>query len=277
MIVEIEKLLSEGFERHLFSAAMKNLEDKNNLLRLNNFAYAMRELTRHVLHRLAPDDNVLKCTWYKNETKTPNGISRKERAYYAVQGGLKDSYVEITLGIEVNEIHKNLISAINRLSKFTHIEPKIFGLPEEEVNKLVEETIEAVYSFLVLINDCRKLIIERLWKQIDSAVIYETLKETISALDELASHHFIDEVYTDNVEIYAIDHESIMFRAIGSIGCELQWGSNSDLRRGDGATLSQSFPFICELISTVERPEDVDSVEGSLGVDTSSWYGGDDE
>lgn len=281
MIADINKELSEGFEKDLFAAAQKNLEDIHNPLRLNNYSYAIRELTRHVLHRLSPDDNVVRCTWYKNETGKENGITRKQRAYYAVQGGLDDLYVEKTLGLKVKDIHKALIKAINRLSKFTHIEPKVFNLPVEAVEDLVSETTEALYGFLSTIKDCRNLVIDRLWEHIDSAVIDETLKETIIAIDELASHSYIDEVYTDKVEIIEIDHESITFYAEGSIGCELQWGSNSDLRRGDGAVLPQSFPFTCELISTVEDPEDVETVEGSLGVDTSSWtdmkYGQDEQ
>ncbi|RAW88724.1 hypothetical protein [Photorhabdus laumondii] len=270
MVTEIEKALAEGFERNLFLASERNLDDKYNPLRLNNYSYAMRELTRHILHRLAPNQNVLNCVWYKNETDKDNGITRKQRAYYAVQGGLQDAYVQNTLGLAVEEIHKDLVTAINKLSKFTHIEPKVFGLPDVEIDVLVNETREAVYGFLVTINACRKLIIDSLWEQIDSAVIDETLKETIQALDELASHHFIDEVYTDKVEIYQIDHEYIMFRVEGSIGCELQWGSNSDVRRGDGIILQQSFPFECELLSPVHSPKFVESIEGTLRVDTSS-------
>lgn len=272
MLAEIEKALSEDFERKLFAASQKNLADKSNPLRLNNYSYAMRELTRHVLHRLAPDENVINCVWYKNETDKENGITRKQRAYYAVQGGLQDSYVKNILGLEVEDIHKDLIKAVNKLSKFTHIEPKVFDLAEGNIEALVNETTEAVYVFLATVSDCRRLIIDSLWEQIDSAIIDETLKETILALDELASHHFIDEVYTDEVEIYEINHEFIMFRAEGSIECELQWGSNSDVRRGDGAVLPQSFPFTCELLSPVYSPEAVQSVEGSLGVDTSSWH-----
>lgn len=274
MIAEIEKELYEGFEKDLFTAAQKNLEDKTNPLRLNNYSYAMRELTRHILHRLSPDDKVVQCSWYKNETDKENGITRKQRAYYAVQGGLNDSYVENTLGLEVEDIHKDLIKAINQLSKFTHIEPKVFNRPEGEVDNLVNETTEAVHGFLLTVNDCRRRVIDSLWEHIDSAVIDETLRETIIAIDELATHHSIDEVYTDKVEIYSIDHESIMFHVNGSIGCELQWGSNSDLRRGDGAVLPQSFPFSCELFSPVHEPDAVEIVEGSLGVDTRSWNEG---
>lgn len=281
MPAEIEKELCEGFERNLFVAAQKNLADKSNPLRLNNYSYAMRELTRHVLHRLAPDDYVISCPWYKNETDKEKGITRKQRAYYAVQGGLENSYVENTLGLEVEDIHSRLVKAINSLSKFTHIEPNVFDLPEADIDALVNETNESVYGFLTTIRDCRKMIIDSLWEHIDSAVIDEALRETIIAIDELASHHFIDEVYTDKVEIYEINHESIKFRVYGSIGCELQWGSNSDLRRGDGAVLPQSFPFVCELTSPVDAPEEIESIEDSLGVDTSSWtdvrYGQDEQ
>lgn len=274
MLAEIEKELCEGFEKNLFAAAQKNLADKSNPLRLNNYSYAMRELIRHVLHRLAPDENVIQCSWYKNETDREKGITRKQRAYYAVQGGLDDSYVKDTLELEVDDIHKDLIKAINRLSKFTHIEPNVFDLPEAEVESLVNETTEAVYGFLATINDCRKLVIDGLWEHIDSAVIDETLRETIIAIDELATHHFIDEVYTDKIAIFEINHESILFLVEGAVGCELQWGSNSDLRRGDGAVLPQSFPFTCELSSPVYEPESVETIESSLRVNTSSWYEG---
>lgn len=118
----------------------------------------MRELTRHILHRLAPDENVLNCDWYKNETDKENGITRKQRAYYAVQGGLHDLYVQNTLRLEVEDIHKDLIKAINNLSKFTHIEPKVFGLPDADIDALVNETTKAVYGFLTTIK-CTDLVI----------------------------------------------------------------------------------------------------------------------
>lgn len=281
MLAEIEKELCEGFERNLFVAAQKNLADKSNPLRLNNYSYSMRELTRHVLHRQAPDDNVIKCPWYKNETGKEKGITRKQRAYYAVQGGLENTYVENTLGLEVEDIHSRLVRAISDLSKFTHIEPDVFDLPESDIDALVNETSESVYAFIATIRDCRKMIIDSLWEHIDSAVIDEALRETIIAIDELATHHYINDVDTNRVEIYEINHESIKFRVYGSIGCELQWGSNSDLRRGDGAVLPQSFPFVCELISPVDAPEEIKTIEESLGVDTSSWtdvkYGQDEQ
>lgn len=273
MIAQIKDRLNTGFEQELFSASLENLENSDNPLCLNNFAYSMRELIRHILNRLAPDKNVLQCSWYTNETDKKNGITRSQRAYYAVQGGLSDQYIENTLEIEVKEIHKKLIYAINQLSKFTHIEEDTFNISFEDINKYSNETIKSIFDFLMLIDVCRNEIIEHLFKHIDEAAIDEVLKETIESLAVLASHHYIDEVYTDTIEIYAIDHETIFFKAIGEIGCELQWGSNGDIRRGDGHIARRTFSFDCELKSPVEEPDAVESVEDSLRVDTGDMYG----
>lgn len=56
--------LKTSFEKDLLEAALKNLEDGKNKLRLNNFAYAARELTRHFLKRLAPNAEVLNAPYY---------------------------------------------------------------------------------------------------------------------------------------------------------------------------------------------------------------------
>lgn len=272
----IEKELAEGFERELFSAALKNLSDDTNPLRLNNFSYSMRELTRHVLHRLAPDENVLKCAWYKNEIQgKENGITRYQRAFYAVQGGLLDAYVKDTFEIEVEGIHQRLVSAINRLSKYTHIEPETFNVPKVQGDALAMDTLTSFATFLETINICRKMILDGLWQEIDSAVVDEALKETICEIDALATHHCIDEICTDSIVVTSIDHEYVYFLVEGSVGCELQWGSNSDVRKGDGALLSESFPFSCDFVSSVTDPEAIECVESSFMVDTSAWYGND--
>lgn len=277
MRAHLELQLATEFERNLFHAALGNLNDTSNPLRFNNFAYACRELVRHVLARLAPDDKVLACPWYTNETKQENGISRKQRVYYAVQGGLSDSYVIEQLGLDVEDIHRALRDATNRLSKYTHIEEATFSIADETVDEHVDETLRAACGLFDAIEECRNILVKALWAHVDSSVIEAALRETILELDELATHHFIDEVYTDTVEITAIDSDSICFFAKGSIACELQWGSSSDLERGDGAVLPQSFPFECELWSPIDEPHKVQSDEASLKVDTSSWREGFDE
>lgn len=267
----VERRLGSEFEKDLFRAAVDNLSDEDNPLRFNNFAYACRELVRHVLERLAPDDSVRKCTWYKTEGHSKESVTRRQRVYYAVQGGLSDSYLRTTLGLTIDEMHRELRDAVDRLSKYTHINENTFNVGATLGRQYAEETLTAVIGLFEEIDGCRKALVEKLWEHIDSSVIQAALNETIDAIDVLATHHFIDEIYTADVTITGIDNDCIYFLAEGSIACDLQWGSNSDLDRGDGMIRSESFSFECDLYSPVENPSEVVADEGSLKVDTTSW------
>jgi Predicted pPIWI-associating nuclease len=267
----IVPLLEHGFERELYSAAIQNLVDHNNKLRLNNFAYAMRELTRHALDRLAPTASVVKCSWYRDETGRPNRPSRKQRARYAIQGGLPDDYVRNSLGIQTDNTHLLLMQAIDNLSKFTHIQPAVFGLSDAEVDAHVQQTDQAMMALCSTIHDCHQQIIAALSEKVDTTVIDAALRETLLEIDEIATHYSIEDICTEHIEITSITHDEIVINAKGSIGTELQWGSNSDVRRGDGILLPQYFPFTCSLSSPVDEPDQVEARENSLSVDTSSW------
>ena len=276
----IISVLTEGFERALYVSAHQNLKDLDNKLRLNNFAYGMRELMRHVLSRLAPNDSVTKCIWYKNETDKPLGISRRQRANFAVQGGLCDEYVRDVLKLETENIHGTLIKAIKELSRLTHVEEGVFGLSEPYVTARVLETEKAFAELCSTIDSCREEIIQALWVEIDQAVIYQAISETITAIDEISAHHSIEDVYLHEIEIIGLSHDRITFQASGSITAGLQWGSNSDVRRGDGLLGKESFPFTCIIWSPVDDPPGVQMEDDGLHVDTSSWtdvYYGQDE
>jgi hypothetical protein len=57
----------------------------------------------------------------------------------------------------------------------------------------------------------------------------------------------------------------------------LQWRSNSDLRRGDGAELDESFPFYVDMEVPLDDPWDLTVAETTYGVDTREWYREPDE
>jgi len=266
--------LPSEFESDLFQAALGNLDEVSNPLRFNNFAYSMRELVRHVLSRLAPDAAVLRCDWYREETGRANGISRRQRVYFAVQGGLSDKYVRDELGLDIARIHRKLRDSVDNLSKHTHIEEGTFSIEPERVDELVDETLSSVVGLLDTIDECRKLMRESLWEHIDTSVIDSGLMNTILSIDELATHHWIEEIYTSDIEIADIGVDFVQIVAEGTVSCTLQWGSHSDLRKGDGATLPQSFPFRCKLQSPVDDPSNVLVDPEAFGADTSSWWAG---
>jgi Predicted pPIWI-associating nuclease len=268
----IRSWLASGFETDLFEAALKNLNDRANPLRFNNFAYSVRETVRHVLKRLAPDQEVLRCPWYKNETGKQGGITRKQRAYFAVQGGLSDGYVKNSLLLDSEADHKALSTAIDGLNKYTHIEPSTFGVPEVQVERLAEQTLSAVADVLETVAECRRRIIEHLETEIDAAAVDEVLSDSLVGIDELASHFSVQEVSVGTVKVTAIDHECIHIEVKGAVDCILQFGSNSDVRRGDGAEIPQTFAFSCRLFCPVDDPDELSVVEDSVGVDTRAWH-----
>lgn len=280
MNLTINSALKEGFERQLYEASLRNLGDHANPLRINNFAYSMRELVRHVLGRLGPDEQVRRCSWFALEDSAkPEMITRKQRAVYAIQGGLSDEYVREVLGVDANAMHSTLANVIKRLSKFTHIEEKVFDLPAAEVDATSKDMEDAVVALIEAISECRRKVVSSLWEHIDQAVVFEAIRETILSIDEIATHHCIDAVYIDEVEVVEIHARGIHFKATGSIDAELQWGSNSDVKNDMGAVMSDSFPFECELHSTTEDPEAVEIDPDGLRVDTGSWddrYGADE-
>ena len=62
-------LLSDSFDKELVDYAFRNLEDKTNLIRLNNFSYVLRELLYRILEREAPHKEVSKSPWFKSMIK----------------------------------------------------------------------------------------------------------------------------------------------------------------------------------------------------------------
>jgi len=57
--------LKGPLENHLFAAALSNLANQKDPLRFNKVAYSIRELVRHVLARLSPNDRVRWCLWFR--------------------------------------------------------------------------------------------------------------------------------------------------------------------------------------------------------------------
>jgi Predicted pPIWI-associating nuclease len=267
----VERYLVSDFEHKLFAATLRNLDDIQNPLRFNNFAYATRELIRIVFRRLAPDAHVLECSWYKNETDKEKGITRRQRAYYAVQGGLATNYIQQSLALDIHVIYQPLKEAIDALSKFTHIDVESFPLTISEGTRKANETLATVLMFFDVIDQCRNTLCEALATHVDYVIVDAALSETILEIDELATHHYINDVYSESVSVISIGHDRIHFAVEGVVECELQWGSNSDAKNGDAAVLPESFPLHCELWSPVCDPEDLSWVEGSLKIDTASW------
>ena len=273
--IEIGKRLSGDFEHDLFNAALYNLNDVDNKLRFNNFAYSLRELTRHILARLAPDKNVLNTAWFIPAThEKPKQITRKQRMKYAIQGGLLDVYVTDVLGIDVDEIGKKVNDSIDLLSKYTHINPESFYIQEVTIRNFSKDAIKAVLLLFQTIDESRSLLINKLETHIDKSIIDNLFYETIDTIDCLATHYNIENYSVNNIKLLGIDDTTVYFKAEGYVGVKLQYGSDGDLRRGDGMTMYESFPFTGDFYGRIkDRMEAFELNTETFEVDTDCHWG----
>jgi hypothetical protein len=272
LIDSLNARLETEFERRLFEAAVNNLLDAYNPLRFNNFAYATRELVRHILSRLAPDPEVRACIWYKNETDRKDGVTRSQRITYSIQGGLSDKYIYDKLSIDTKSTRTRIRDVVDTLSKHTHIQPTTFDIDPNTQDIYVSETLDSLRELFDVIDDSRRAVSEALIDHIDRELFSKVISKSIDEIDEVSTHHAVEDIETEQVEVLGISSCSIDFSVQGTIAAELQWGSNGDVRRGDGVVFCESFRFSCKLSSDVRDPGNFPEGVQDFRVYNDDWY-----
>ncbi|WP_449544024.1 pPIWI-associating nuclease domain-containing protein [Lelliottia nimipressuralis] len=269
---KINSVLLDGFEKELLDSAFINLLTPNPL-RLNNFAYALRELTRHVLHRLAPDNELQQCQWFLPDKTSSTGITRKHRIKFAIQGGLSDFYVTKKLCIdEIEEVSSELIVIINRLSEFTHIEEATFKGSIEDTERTADECLSATLDFVNKIDELRAEVADKLFDDINDVLIERINCESVVELMELSPHQYIEEIIAEKISVVKIGVSSMEMHVDGRIGATLMYGSASDRRKGDGVEIPITFPVYSEMEVLFKQPLGSDINLNQFSVDISSWY-----
>ena len=149
LATSVRSHLATDFERKVFDASLQNFADATNPLRTSNFAYSIRELSRHILKRLAPDDHITKCQWYvaQYNKQGKEVITRAQRVQFAVHGGLSEGFVVDTLDVELDEMRKQFLGVINDLNKFTHIEEVVFLIDDVAAAEIATATLVAFSEF----------------------------------------------------------------------------------------------------------------------------------
>ncbi len=261
---------SDPFSRQVIEGAWYALSGDGNPLRINFFATSMRILFEHLMDTLAPQCKVQTCSWFETETK--NGQpTRRQRITYAIQGGFTDAFVNDELKVDPEPLKKTLLAAIAALSKHIHGRETTVITEHDVQDRFAEATLDEMEAFLDAMHACRKAVLLPVVEELDDAAVDTLLSETIQDVDELASHYSLEDISVDKVIVKDIDPHTVKFRATGSISVILQWGSNSDLRRGDGLELPESFPFWCDITLPIDYPWDLRCAETEYWVDNSAW------
>jgi hypothetical protein len=263
----------DAFSKSAITGAQHALADVANPLRLNFFSTAMRILFEHMIGALAPVDQVVQTGWFVSE-RADNVPTRWQRIVFAIQGGLSDSFVRNTLQIDITPLRQKLIKAVDNLSKHVHGRENTIIEGHAEQDEAASGAIEALGNFLDTYHECRTTILDAIQQELDDAAVNALITDTIQEVDELATHHSVDEVYVGDTSVRSIGAHFISYRATGTIAITLQWGSNSDMRRGDGAEADLSFPFHCDIQVSLDDPLDIAYSETDYAVDVSSWRDG---
>lgn len=275
---KIKKILASKFERELFDASMNCLKDKTNKLRLNNFAYSLRELSRHFLHNLSPEENVKNCAWFEIETQDGKP-TRAQRIKYAIQGGISDEILE-EWDFDVAELKEKIVDIkkiIDKLSKFTHINEDVFDLKHEIVDSLSTEVLETFKSFVETIESYREDLKRFLDGTIEDHMISSVVSNFFENVDTLATHYSLNYCEVSDYFISEINDQEIIVDVSGNISVTLEYGSRRERNEGDGLDLEEDFPFETKIRYEIEEDFPSNNYEiDDYDADTSAWYGEDE-
>ena len=270
----IASYLKTDFEKELFDAVFVNLHEKGNKLRLNNFAYAARELTRHFLSRLAPDKDVLNAPWFiPNDSQRPKAITREQRIRYAILGYLDETFARGTLQFDFTHVSKDLRKSIDDLSKYTHVNPETFNVDEDKILELTLNILESTAKFFKTISEAKNKIMNAVYNAVDKDMINKFYMETYNEIDMLATHHEILSYTVTSQKEVDKNNETITIQADGGVNVRLQYGSDGDMRRGDGYETQMDFPFTSEFVVNYKNQNGNIYIESAeIKVDNNSFF-----
>lgn len=267
----VARVPGDRFLVTVFKGCERIGRDKGNPLRGNFVASGLREAVGHVLHSLAPDAEVRRCTWFvqAKDTKT---VTRRQRAHYIVQAGLPDAFVIKTLKMDVGDYSDPLLEAIDDLNKATHVRPETIVTKGTEIRTMFHDVLSGIDGLLDAAHESREAIKEAVAGVMQDAVFETLIAETIQELDEISTHTTIDGHYLESVDVVKIGAREIGYRVTGQVEVELQYGSNSDVSNDIGYRADDAYPYVATVTCDVARPMEVRSEEIDLTVDTSSFY-----
>lgn len=262
--------VSDDFSRSCLKGAGGALTDRENPLRLNFFATAMRILFEHTMDALAPNESVAKVERFKSDLRDGKP-TRSQRIAYAIQGGLSETFVTQDLKIDPHPLRKRLMQALDECNKRIHERENNVASDLGDQDAVVGAILDAFSGLLDAIRDCRSAIVTPIEEALDEAAIQALLSETLQEIDELSTHYSIQDISIGNTRVHAIGAETIVYRSTGTIEVILQFGSNSDVRNDMGAEIEQSFPFVCDTEVGLADPWNLEFAEPTYQVDVGKW------
>lgn len=268
----LEKL--SPIEHKMLVSSLKSLDFEDDM-KYNSFGHKFREMMTKILHRLAPDKDVLACSWYVNEHD--NKPTRKQRLLYAIKSGLEDEFIESELEINLAIVSKRLGKVVSELNKYTHFGEGAIDVSKEIGEAFVSESIDFLLQFFSNIDEMRAQIVNAYEDLLNRKITEATVNDVLQEIDVLATHYTVDGNTIDTISVTDIDAYYIYIYVDGFVDVTHQFGSDGDLRRGDGVEFEESYPFTVNMKAPVFDPLDIEIETDDIMVDTDKYYGDGEE
>lgn len=259
--------------REIFDAAVERFDHEDISLGLKNFASALRELGRIWLEQLAPKEKIRACEWFEQDTdlREEDGVTRAQRAKYAVQGELPDEFVLEDLQIDMQSTVKEYLALIDELSNYGR-----FDTPAKTAEL---EAIRALETF----DRLSELIQERHASLLSSAAhaakealppTYELFGEVDEELDRLPTHFLAGEYHLDSLLVLSLSPDRILYQGRGRVYVRRQYEWDAAVAWDDVAVVLDVCPFECSYEAPTSYPLDTSFVPGSIKIDIDIYDNG---
>lgn len=270
-IKDFEELLATDFERDLFVSSLRNYCSHGNPLRFHNFAFSMRELVLQIINRKAPDSVVKKASWYEKENEKFD-VTRRQKLKYCAQRYLSDSYLDESILEELNQSIKDYLKEFNFFNKYTHITEKHFKACPKKFYEDMKYIIQRSREVIEEIDSMENLVVNSIPDTVQEHIFDYIINNFPSELDILASNVIVDSVSPEELEVTYLEDNGISVGVEGTVYVSQEYGKGEDF-----TVLSENYPFRVSVALSVDDPSDITVDESDFEIDTSSWFGVENE
>lgn len=269
---ELRRFLEGDFEKNLLDSAILNLQSYHSLT-FNNFAYAMREILRIVFHRLSPEEEIKKCSWYEKIREKKDVITRRQRYKYAIHGGIGEYLLsDFKLDKTIDIACEKLLIQIDILNSFTHVGETTYNLSIDLTKEKATNCFDAVLNVARLVNRVRNKLFKKIIQSLDEGLFEHTIYEYVENIDLIAENASVNRIEANKFINMKIDSNYVNFIALGHVNCLLQYGNKAEVAKGDGWSCTMEFPFSAPVKLEIQRPIGKKMTFGKIEVNTDSFY-----
>lgn len=282
-ILGLESRLKERlgpYAQHLVThleAAIASFRDASNPARFANTGNLLRELHREFLADVAPDDQVKQAPWFVSEPTSKTGVTRRHRIEFAIFRNLRKSDFPASFAEQADGIAVQLLKEIDKLSGYTHVTEGVLKKEMSDAGPVFASVMQAFLMLISAVESARILVEEDVTAEIQPHLDELFTQDFFDELDILSSHTRPQGACDIEITKITFDETAIQFEGSGGVECDLQWGSDGDVRRGDGAESSATFPFTFSGRASIGDISTIEIDRNSISIDTSSFYGDPDE